>query len=80
MENSVLELVAKLTSYDADIEMHRLGESIFFGSEPTSEDIDKLNQLRGFEPIMYTYEDEQVKQYIYEHANLFDIFGKNNKE
>ncbi len=78
MDDKVLEMVASMTRYDADMEMHKLGETIFFQSNPTAEDIDKLNNLRGHTPIMWTYEDEQVKEIIRDLDNdkFVDMFGQ----
>lgn len=75
MERATLELVAKLTAYGADKEMIKLGQTIFESSNPTAEDINALNDIKGFAPILYTYENDQVMWVIKSaEENLFDIF------
>jgi hypothetical protein len=72
MEEATLKLVSKLMKSD-EREMCRLGEEIFMQSNPCNEDINKLNEMKGLKPIMFSYENEIIERYI-DTGNLFDIF------
>lgn len=75
IEDKTLQLIAKLTSFGSDDEMRDLGKTILLAQdEITDIDIDKLNNLRGLQPIMYTYEGEIAKRYIAKDDRMFDIF------
>lgn len=75
MENNILELVYKLTSSN-DVEMVKLGQTMFLEHNPTDKDIDDLNNMRGGEPIYYTYDDQQYREIMAStDINLFDIFS-----
>ena len=63
IEEEKLQLISKLMNA-GDQEMVRLGEEIFIQHNPTSEDVDLLNNMHGFHPIMYTYMQLQIDQVL----------------
>ena len=63
IEEEKLELISKLMN-SGDKEMVSLGEQIFIQSDPTSEDIDVLNNKHGFQPIMFTHYQLEVDKIL----------------
>lgn len=63
MEDQQLKLVAQMMQAD-DPEMKTLGGVIFLESNPTDEDIDRLNNVKGYPSILYTRQAELVKEVV----------------
>lgn len=63
MDKVKVKVIAEMMSAD-DPEMNTLGGVIFLESNPTDEDIDQLNNVKGYPSILYTRQNELVNEVI----------------